>query len=311
MPSKESGALFAFFSDLAARVAANPGMAPADLRTTFEELHSTASEPTDVSYDEVQCPGTVRPAIWCKPLSVTAQPPPVILYFHGGGFVTGSPSSHRKLVAHLAKASGCHALVLDYRLAPEHGFPSAVEDAVAAYKYLLHDLKIPASRIATAGDSAGGNLAVSSVLKMRDLGLELPAAIVGFSPWVDMEVKGKTLTTNAKTDALVSLAGMQMMAMGYLQGFSVQDPIANPLYADFKGMPPMYLTAGTHETLQDNAEMLAERAKGAGVKVELELSEGMQHVYQFMAGRAPEAVKTISEVGAWLSGLVGTGKGKL
>lgn len=297
MPSKESQALTDLFGNLASRTAADPQMDLQSRRSLLEELHTPAAEPTDITYEEVKCPGTVRPAIWCKPLASSSSH--AILYFHGGGFVTGSPSSHRKLAGHLAKAAGCHALVIDYRLAPENPFPAALEDAAAAYKWLIQR-GISEKHIATAGDSAGGNLAVAAVLKYRELGLQLPGAVVSFSPWVDMEANGETLTSNAKTDVLVQREGLVLLIKAYLGGASAQDPLANPLYADLKGLPPMYITAGKWETLLDNAERLAERARKAGVPVELELSEAMQHVYVFMAGNAPEADKSINDIGVWL-----------
>ena len=300
MPSKESQALADLFRNIAGR--ADPQMDLEARRTLMEELHTAAAEPTDVTYQEVHCPGTVRNAIWCRPVSSSAAP--AVLYFHGGGFVTGSPSSHRKLAGQLAKAAGCHVLVLDYRLAPENPFPAAIEDAVSAYKWLMEQ-GYSAKRIAMAGDSAGGNLAVASVLKFRELGLQLPGAIVGFSPWVDMEVNGKTMSSNAKTDVLVQAEMVSLLVGAFLRDASPKDPLANPLYADLKGMPPMYLTAGSWETLQDNAERLAERAKQAGVSVDLEISEGMQHVYVFMAGKAPEADKSINDVGKWLKQKLG------
>ncbi|KAL6240302.1 hypothetical protein RBB50_012789 [Rhinocladiella similis] len=298
MPSKESTAQVDLFKAMAKIIAAHPGLDLELNRLLFEEPHRLASEPTDVTYEDVQCPGSVRPAIWCKPLGTS--PSHVVLYFHGGGFSTGSPSSHRKLAGHLAKAAGCFALVQDYRRAPEHPFPAQIEDAVAAYEWLLQDRGLSNHHIATAGDSAGGNLAVSSVLKMRELGLPLPSAIVGISPHVDMGQVGKTLITNAGTDALVDRATLSVMLSSFLGGASKENPLANPLHADLTGMPPMYLCVGSWEMLQDDAQMLADRAKEAGVEVELEISEGMQHVYPFMAGNAPEANKTIDNIGDWL-----------
>jgi acetyl esterase/lipase len=189
---------------------------------------------------------------------------------------------------------------LDYRLSPEYPFPAALEDASAVYKWLLEERGIAARHIATAGDSAGGNLAIAAVLQFRQNSFPLPAAVIAFSPWLDMELNPTgTMVSNAKTDALVSHIGLAPMVAGYLAGTPPHTPLANPLYADFVGFPPMYITAGTYETLQDNAERLAERAKGAGVEVELELVEGMQHVYVLMAGKAPEADSTVRRAGEW------------
>lgn len=303
MPSTESDALRAHFQSMADRTAANPEMDLTTLRGILEELHQRTAEPTGVTYEEVDAGG--RPALWCIP--VDGADDRVILYTHGGGFVTNTMDSHRKLAGHLAKATGTRALVLDYRLAPEHPFPAQLDDAVAAYRWLL-DQGICADHIATAGDSAGGNLATSVVLKLRDDGLPLPAAIVGFSPWYDMEGSGTTLDTNASTDAFVSRAVAQNMAAMFLgEHGSPTDPLANPLYADAHGLPPMYLTAGTHEGLQDNAERFMDIAKNAGVDVTLELSDGMQHIHPIMAGRAAEADTTIANVAGWLRPRLGLG----
>jgi monoterpene epsilon-lactone hydrolase len=304
MPSTESDALRDHFQSMSDRMAANPEMELRTLRSMLEELADRAAEPTQVTYEEVDASGI--PALWCQPLDAAGDR--VILYTHGGGFVSNTMHSHRKLAAHLAKAAGAYALVIDYRLAPEHPFPAQLEDAVSAYRWLL-DEGIEPGHIATAGDSAGGNLATAVVLKLREDGLPLPAAIVGLSPWYDMECNGPTLQSNAATDALVAEAVVESMSAMFLgEAGSRQDPLANPLYADAAGLPPIYLTAGTHEALQDNAERFADRAKNANVEVVLELEDGMQHVFQFMAGRAPEADESIARIGAWLRERLGVAR---
>jgi monoterpene epsilon-lactone hydrolase len=219
--------------------------------------------------------------------------------------VTNSPSSHRKLVGHLAKAANCKALSLEYRLAPEAQFPAQIDDAVAAYKWLLERGYKP-SNIATAGDSAGGNLATAVVLKLRELNEPLPAAIIGFSPWYDMEFQEGTIKSNNETDALVHAETLQMMREMFLGDHDIKDPLANLLLADPKGLPPMYLAAGGFETLLDSSERFAEKARKAGVSVELEISPGMQHVYVYMAGKAEEADRTIRNVGNWVKKHFGT-----
>jgi monoterpene epsilon-lactone hydrolase len=226
------------------------------------------------------------------------------MYHSGGGFVTNTTSSHRKMVGHLAKAANCKALNLGYRLAPEVQFPSQIDDGVAAYKWLLTQGYKP-SNIATAGDSAGGNLATAVVLKLRDLKEPLPAAIIGFSPWYDMESQGGTMESNNESDALVHAETLTMMKGMFLGDHDPKDPLANLLLADPKGLPPMYLAAGGFETLLDNAERFAKKAKDAGVDVELEVSPGMQHVYVFMAGNAKEADGTLRNVGNWVQGKFG------
>ncbi|MHA6797284.1 alpha/beta hydrolase (plasmid) [Pseudonocardia bannensis] len=303
MPSPQSDALRARFLAMAARKAANPEMDLPTMRDMQEALHLETAEPEGVSYAEVSAGGV--PALWCQPDG--AVPDRVLLYLHGGGFVTNSMHSHRKLAAHVAKAAGVRALVLDYRLAPEHPFPAQLEDAVAAYRWLLAQ-GLRAEHIATAGDSAGGNLATSVVLKLREEGEPLPAAIVGFSPWYDLECLGKTLDTNAATDVLVQRAELEMLVPMFLgENGSPSDPLANPLRADPTGLPPMFLTAGDHETLQDDAERFAEQATAAGVDVTVEIAPGMQHIYPLMAGRAPEADAVIAGVAAWVRPKLGLG----
>lgn len=310
MPSKESDALREHFQSVTDRLTANPEMDLATMRGILEEFGVRSAEPTDVTYEEVDAGG--RPAIWCLPLERADDR--VVLYTHGGGFVTNTMHSHRKLAAHLAKAAGCRALVLDYRLAPEHSYPAQLEDALAAFTWLL-ERGFSADHIALAGDSAGGNLATATALKLRDsadgagadrAGAAYPAAIVGFSPWYDLEATGSTMRTNAHLDALVQPGLIAGMAAGYLGADgSAKDPLANPTYADPAGLPPMYLAVGDHETLQDSVEQFAERARNAGVEVVLEVAEGMQHVHPFMAGRAPEADRTIADAGRWLRSKLG------
>lgn len=292
MPSKESQAMENLWNKVNRFLTAY-GLEPDLYQMLMEEAAGEASEPSGVLYEEVNCPGTVRPAIWCKPLS--ASPSRVILYMHGGGFSAGSPASHRKTVAHLAEKAACHALIIDYRQAPEHQFPKQIEDVVAAYKWLMEERGISSKNIAFAGDSAGGNLTVSASLAARSLGLGVPAAIAAFSPWIDMKLTGKSFQTNKNTDALVVLEGMQGVVGTYLGNASLDDPLVDLLHADLKGLPPMYLGSGTAEVLQDDAVRLAEKARAAGVEVQLELAEGMQHVWIFMAGRAPEADNALSQ----------------
>jgi epsilon-lactone hydrolase len=296
MPSTESGALRAHYHSLNERMAANPQMDLATLRDLFEGIHVRAAEAPGVTYEEVDAGGV--PALWCRPGNPTAGS--AILFTHGGGFVCNTMHSHRKMAGHLAAASGIPTLVIDYRLAPEHPFPAQLEDGMTAYRWLLGQ-GIPAARIATAGDSAGGNLATAIALKAHADGIPAPGGVVAISPWYDMEHQGKTLETNAATDELVQLPILQNMSAMFLgQHGSPADPLANPLYADLSLLPPIYLTASDHETLQDDSERLADKARNAGVEVTLRIEPGQQHVHTFMAGRSPEADDVIAEAGAWL-----------
>lgn len=295
MGTAAPNALKDLYGRISARMAANPEMDLDTLRNMLDSLHVLASEPTDVTYQEVDAGGV--PAIWAKPAGAAADR--VIVYAHGGGCVTGSMHSHRKLAAHLAKAAGVTAIVLDYRLAPEHPFPAQIEDLLTVHRW-LRGQGIGPEHTATAGDSAGGNLAIATVLKLREVGEPLPAAIVAISPWLDMEHTGATMQSNADSDSLVSHAVSAMMATMYLGAVAPTDPLANPLYADLAGLPPVFACAGDAETLQDNAERFAERARAAGVDVVLEIAPGQQHVYLFMAGKAKQADATIGNAADWL-----------
>lgn len=296
--SSQSDFLRALYQSWSDRMAANPGMTLADLRSMFDEWHQPTMEPVDVTYQSDVLAGV--DSIWARPLGADSKK--VILYTHGGGFAVGSASSHRKLAGHLAKQLGVTAVVIDYRRAPEFPFPAQIEDATAVYRELLARGFKP-ENIVTAGDSAGGNLAISTVLKLREDKVPLPGAVIAFSPWLDMEHVGKTLETNAGTDALVSKAILQGMSGMFLgETGSRTNSLANPLKADYEGFPRLYVNAGGSETLLDNAEDLARIAEAAGVAVTLNVVDGMQHVFPFLAGRAPEADKEIQRIASWFKG---------
>jgi len=273
-------------------------------RIIFEELASMSAEPTEVTYEEVQCPGTVRSAIWVKPQSA-ASSSSVILFLHGGAFIAGSPSCWRKMVGHLAKKAGCQALSIDYRRAPEYQFPSQIEDALAAYKWLLNEKGYSSKNIAFAGDSAGGNLVVSTSLAAKQAGLDVPAAIAAFSPWVDMRVSGKSYQTNSQKDVVCMMEALQGVVNTYVGKASLDEPLIDLIHTDLTGLPPMYLTAGTFEVLQDDTVQLAANARKTGVDVQVELAKDMQHVWVCMAGNAPEADETISQAAYFIRKRIG------
>jgi len=299
MVSKESDFLRALYQEWSDRMAANPGMTLLDLRALFDEWEKPTFEPEDVSYKTDRIGGV--DGIWAHPAGCDERK--VVIYTHGGGFAVGSSASHRKLAGHLAKAMGVSAFVVDYRRAPEHPFPAQLEDAVSVYKALMGS-GIKPENISTAGDSAGGNLAVASVLKFRDLNLPLPGAVIALSPWLDMELAGSTLASNEATDALVSRSVLEAMRGMFLgENGKPDDPQANPLKNNFAGYPPLYMTAGSAETLLDDAVRLNDLAKAASVNTTLSIVAGMQHVFPFLAGRAPEADAQIAKIGAWYKAL--------
>jgi monoterpene epsilon-lactone hydrolase len=223
----------------------------------------------------------------------------VILYLHGGGYVMGSITTHRETIARLSKASGARALALNYRLAPEHPFPAAVDDATAAYRWLLSQ-DIKPSRIVVAGDSAGGGLVLAMLVALRDAKLPLPAAGVCISPWADMEGTGASMTTRAKADPVVQKEMLVNMGKTYLGGKDAKSPLAAPLHADFRGLPPLFIQVGDAETLLDDSSRVAEKAKMAGVKVDLEIWPEMPHVWHLFAPFLPEGQQAIDKIGQYV-----------
>jgi acetyl esterase/lipase len=218
---------------------------------------------------------------------------------HGGGFALGSSRSHRKLAGHLAKAAGTTAFVADFRLAPEHRFPAAIEDGVAVVR-ALREAGHRVEDVSLVGDSAGGNLAIATVLKLRELGEPLPPQVLTMSPWLNMENTGSTIETNDATDFLIAREGLQANIDRYIEGVaSPTDPLANPLYADLGGFPRLYITAADTESLFDDSVRLHERALAAGVDVTFSVGEGMQHVFPFLAGRHPRADEEIARMAEW------------
>lgn len=292
-------ALRALYADWSEIIATTPGLTTRLFRSIFDEWHQPTREPEDVTYREDTVGGV--PGLWTLPAG--ADTSRVLLYTHGGGFAVGSAASHRKLAGHLAKALGVTAFVLDYRRAPEHPHPAQVEDGVAAFLALTERGIAPAA-ITTIGDSAGGNLAVAIALSLREQGRPLPGTVVAFSPWLDMENRGRTLVTNDETDALITVPLLEGMIAGVLADGAIdpRTPLANPLYADLSGLPRLYLNAGGAESLVDNATRLAEKARAAGVDVTLSVVDDMQHVFPFSAGNAPEADTEIAAVAAWYRG---------
>ncbi|WP_433323171.1 alpha/beta hydrolase [Spirillospora sp. CA-294931] len=274
----------------------SPGMSLAHWRDVVEHYGDVTGEPGGVDYLEVEAAGV--PALWVVPKGCAQDR--VVLCLHGGGFATCSIYTHRKMFAHLAKEMGVRALIPGFRRSPEHPHPAQVDDAVVVYRWLLEE-GLAADRIAFAGDSAGGGLAVTAMLLARAQGLPLPAASMPLSPWVDMEAGGESMVANRDKDALLNDAQMTQTLIGMFLGEDgdVQDPYANPLYADLTGLPPMYIQVGGDETLLDDARRLAEHARKAGVEARLDVFEGQQHTFQLGAGRASQADEAIRRLAGW------------
>ena len=264
----------------------------AERRAQYERAEKVFPTPAEVKVERVTAPAV--PAEWLRPPS--AAPGRVVLYLHGGGYVIGSPRSHRHLAAAIAAAARSSALLLEYRCAPEAPFPAAVDDAVAAYRWLL-DQGVSAGGIVIAGDSAGGGLTVAALLALRDARLPLPVAGVCISPWVDLTCSGASYATKAASDPIVKRAGVDEMARAYLGTADPRTPLASPLFADLRGLPPLLIQVGSEEVLLDDSIQLAERAKAAGVDTTLEVWEQMIHVWHWFLPMLDEAEEAVAAIG--------------
>jgi epsilon-lactone hydrolase len=227
-----------------------------------------------------------------------------LLYLHGGGYVIGSLDSHRHLAAEAGRSAGIAALALDYRLAPEHPFPAAVDDALAGYRYLLaRDIK--PGRVALAGDSAGGGLVVAAMLAIRDAGLPQPACGWCISPWVDMEGIGETMTSLAGADPIVDKTRLVELAKLYLNGADPRSPLAAPIYANLSGLAPLFIQVGAAETLLDDALRLAKAAGAADVRVDLEIWPEIIHVWHLFHPALAAGRRAIEAGGAFIRAHLG------
>jgi monoterpene epsilon-lactone hydrolase len=236
---------------------------------------------------------------WISPANTPLDK--AILYFHGGGFRIGSVESHRDLIAQIAFASGCRALAINYRLAPEHRFPAALDDALAAYGWML-DLGMRPENIAFAGDSAGGNLALAAMLALRERSLPLPVSAVLMSPWTDLAATGTSYVSRAEADPIHQRPMILALAKNYLGGQGDPcDPLVSPLYADLRDLPPLLIQVGDRETVLDDSVMFADLARAAGVDVSLEVWDGMIHVFQMFGAELPEARQAIASIAQFLN----------
>jgi acetyl esterase/lipase len=274
-----------------------PGDHPVEkLRAGMEKTSLPPGD--DVSAVPVDAGGV--PAEWVDtPGADAAQ---VVLYLHGGGFVMGSPVTHRKLAGDISRASGARVLVLDYRLAPEHPTPAATDDGVQAYRWLLAQ-GIEPGAVAVAGDSAGGGLTIAVLLALRDAGDPMPAAAVCISPWVDMTGQAGSITTRAERDPMVGTGDLGRFTDWYLAGADAR--ASSPVYADLQGLPPLLIHVGDEEILLDDSVLLAERATAAGVDATLEVWPEMFHVWHVFAGRVPESTAAVEQVGQFLRSQLG------
>jgi len=279
--------------DLMEALASRIGASTEEMRAAYEEI-VPGPEP-DIKSEPVSANG-VKAEWITAPGAATDR---AVLYLHGGGYVMGSLNTHRDLMGRISRAAQARVLGLDYRLAPEHPFPAAVDDAVAGYRFLLAQGLRPA-RIAVAGDSAGGGLTLATLVAARDAGLPMPAGAVCLSPWVDLEGIGESMKTRADVDPVASPEGIGMLAQAYLAGKDLRTPLAAPLYADFKGLPPLLIQVGDHEVLLDDSTRVADRARAAKIKVTLEVWPEMIHVWQAFASFLPEGQQAIEGIGKFI-----------
>ncbi len=267
------------------------------MRANFETLTAAAPPPEGARLEAIDAGGV--PAEWVRPEATRVDH--VVLYLHGGGYVLGSPRTHRLLVARLARACDAQGLTVDYRLGPEHPYPAAVDDAVASYRWLLETGVAP-GKIVIAGDSAGGGLTAAALVALRDAGIPLPAAAVCISPWTDLTLTAPSMSSKAASDPMVSRETLAPMAEAYLHGADPATPLASPVFAELAGLPPLLIHVGGREVLLDDATRLAERARAAGVAVTLEAWDEMIHVWHAFSPIIPEADDAVAKIGTFVRG---------
>ena len=265
-------------------------------RANLEALAGSVPAPPGVEVTELTVGG--RPAERSVPVVVDG--PGTVLYLHGGGYVSGSLGTHRGLAGRLALAAKRPVVSLDYRLAPEHPFPAAVDDTVATYRWLL-DSGVLAKRIAVAGNSAGGGLALATLVALRDQDVALPVAAIALSAWTDLTASGSSVTTCAATDLMLTADGLRYSADLYAGPSRFDHPYASPLFADLHGLPPILLQASRAEILRDDTTRFAESARAQGIDVTEDLYDEMPHVWHMFAGVLPEADSALRSMGRWLA----------
>ncbi len=268
------------------RMSAGPQLPLDQARVRMDQL-DRLPRPRHVDYVDVLVGGV--PAIVATPTRV--RPDRHLLYIHGGAYVVGSPKSHIAMAANLAKRASATATVIEYRLAPEHVYPAAIDDCVAAYRALITD--VDPALVTIAGDSAGGGAALSTLVSLRDAGDPLPGATYLLSPWTDLTGSGESVISRAEADPMIDGAKIAESGRVYAGDVPLDDPGVSPLFADLSGLPPLLIQTGMDEVLLSDSTRLADRARQAGVDATLDLAEGMWHVYQMFAPVVPEATDAL------------------
>jgi len=260
----------------------------------YTSVQKNKSIPDDVKFKKIDANGVSTEWI----ITPKAKDTHIIFYLFSGGYMWGTIETRRFIPYLLGRATKLRCLNIGYRLAPEHPFPTALEDSITAYKWLL-STGITSNNIIIAGASAGGGLAVATMVKLKELGFPLPAAGVLLSPWADLACKGESLKTNTKYSPFGPIL-VEIMANAYLNGEEPTNPFASPVYADLKELPPLLIHVGSIEILLDDSISLAKQAKGAGVDVTLEIWEGMTHVFHNFGDNLPDSKKAIENINKFI-----------
>ena len=271
-----------------------------DFRVWYERFTGQLELPEDAVFEQVGAGGVS--AEWISTPGVADDR--VVMYLHGGGYMIGSMRTHRSPLAYLSRVSGTRVLGLNYRLAPEHPFPAALEDSVAAYCWLLGEGIAP-GRIVIGGDSCGGGLTIATLVALKYFGHPLPAGGISHSGWTDLAHTGGSFEAKAEVDPILDRDMLEGMAAAYLGERSRTTPLASPYYADLSGLPPLLVQVGTAEVLLDDSLRLADKAKAAGVDVTLEVWDDMPHVWQAFVSFLPEAKQALESCGDFVRKLTG------
>jgi len=270
----------------------------ANIHSTHRRWHKLANVlRTAPGVETEKCDFRGLKSEWLTPKGVADAK--LLLYLHGGGYIVGGCGTHRQLVSHIAAAAGVRALLPEYRLAPEHPFPAAIDDAVGVYRALIAD-GYAAEDIVIAGDSAGGGLTMATLLSLRDAGNPLPAAACLLSPWLDLASTGESMTTRAHRDPWFKPEDMPIIASHYCDESNFKQPLVSPVYADLSGLPPLYIQVGDDEILLNDSTRTADKVKEAGGKVDIEVWPDMWHVFQVFVHQMPESRAAIRKIGEFV-----------
>jgi epsilon-lactone hydrolase len=267
----------------------------AERRARLDAVGAATPIAADIRLEAINADGV--PAEWS--LAPGSDSSKALLFFHGGGYCSGSIASHRGMVTETGRAARVRTLAVGYRLAPEHPFPAALEDALAAYGFLLRQGIAP-GEIAIGGDSAGGGLTLAAIIRLRDTGKPLPACAWLVSPWVDLQMTGASLADKADVDPLISKPYLEELAAAFLAGADPAGPLVSPLHADLAGLPPLLVQVGSAEALLDDALRIARRAGAADVPVSLEIWPHMIHAWHLWAAQLEDGRRAIASAGAFI-----------